>query len=70
MRRLRAGRATIVIAHDLLTVRDATRIAVLDEGRVADTGTHSEVLGRCALYRRLWHARAGDVVDLPVEAVS
>jgi ATP-binding cassette subfamily B protein len=70
MRRLMAGRATIVIAHDLLTVREATRIAVLDEGRVADTGTHAELLSRCALYRRLWEARGGDVADLPVEAVS
>jgi ABC-type multidrug transport system fused ATPase/permease subunit len=70
MRRLMAGRATIVIAHDLLTVREATRIAVLDDGRVVDTGTHAELLGRCPLYRRLWEARGGDVVDLPVEAVS
>jgi ATP-binding cassette subfamily B protein len=70
MRRLMAGRATIVIAHDLLTVREATRIAVLDARRVADSGTHAELLSRCALYRRLWEARGGDVVDLPVEAAS
>jgi ATP-binding cassette, subfamily B, bacterial len=70
MRRLMAGRATIVIAHDLLTVREATRIAVLDAGRVVDTGTHAELLGRCAPYRTLWEARGGEVVDLPVEAAS
>jgi ATP-binding cassette, subfamily B, bacterial len=70
LRRLMAGRATIVIAHDLLTVREATRIAVLDSGRLVDTGTHAELLGRCALYRRLWQARGGDVVDLPVGAAS
>jgi ABC-type multidrug transport system fused ATPase/permease subunit len=70
MRRLMAGRATIVIAHDLLTVRDATRIAVLDAGRVVDTGRHEELLGRCALYRELWAARGADVVALPVEAAS
>ncbi len=70
MRRLMAGRATIVIAHDLLTVREATRIAVLDAGRVVDTGTHAELLGRCPLYRTLWEARGGEVVDLPVEAAS
>jgi ABC-type multidrug transport system fused ATPase/permease subunit len=70
MRRLMSGRATIVIAHDLLTVRDATRIAVLDAGRVVDTGTHAELLGRCALYRTLWEARGAEVVELPVEAAS
>jgi len=70
MRRLMDGRTTIVIAHDLLTVREATRIAVLDAGRVVDTGTHAELLGRCPLYRTLWEARGGDVVDLPVEAAS
>jgi len=70
MRRLMDGRTTIVIAHDLLTVREATRIAVLDAGRVVDTGTHAELLGRCPLYRTLWEARGGDVVDLPLEAAS
>jgi ABC-type multidrug transport system fused ATPase/permease subunit len=70
LRRLMAGRATIVIAHDLLTVRDATRITVLDAGGVVDTGRHDELLGRCGLYRELWAARGGDVVRLPVEAAS
>jgi ATP-binding cassette subfamily B protein len=70
LRRLMAGRATIVIAHDLLTVREATRIAVLDAGSVVDTGRHDELLARCALYRELWAARGADVVELPVEAVS
>jgi ABC-type multidrug transport system fused ATPase/permease subunit len=70
LRRLMAGRATIVIAHDLLTVRDATRIAVLDGGRIVDTGRHDELLARCGLYRELWAARGGDVVALAVEAAS
>src|SRR4051795_7662783 len=70
LRRLMAGRATIVIAHDLLTVRDATRIAVLARGRVIDTGRHDELLARCGLYRGLWAARGAEVVTLPVEAAS
>jgi ATP-binding cassette subfamily B protein len=70
LRRLMAGRATIVIAHDLLTVREATRIAVLDGGRVLDTGTHTELLARSGLYRELWEALGGDVVPLAVEAAS
>jgi ATP-binding cassette subfamily B protein len=70
LRRLMAGRATIVIAHDLLTVREATRIVVLDGGRVVDTGRHDELLDRCGLYRELWAARGGDVVPLRAEAAS
>ena len=44
LRRLRAGRTTIVIAHRLSTVRDADRILVLDEGRIAAQGRHDELL--------------------------
>src|SRR5262249_16671 len=44
LRRLRAGRTTIVIAHRLSTVRDADRILVLDGGQIAAQGRHEELL--------------------------
>jgi ABC-type multidrug transport system fused ATPase/permease subunit len=46
LRRLRAGRTTIVIAHRLSTVRDADRILVLDGGQIAAQGRHDELLNR------------------------
>jgi len=49
----RRGRTVIAIAHRLSTVRSADRIAVMDQGALVDCGTHSELLGRCDLYRRL-----------------
>jgi ABC-type multidrug transport system fused ATPase/permease subunit len=53
LRRLRAGRTTIVIAHRLSTVRDADRILVLDEGRISAVGRHDELLKMSQLYRRM-----------------
>jgi ABC-type multidrug transport system fused ATPase/permease subunit len=53
LKRLRAGRTTIVIAHRLSTVRDADRILVLDGGRIAAVGRHDDLLKSSLLYRRM-----------------
>ncbi|MCX4594490.1 ABC transporter ATP-binding protein/permease [Streptomyces sp. NBC_01549] len=58
LRRLMAGRTTVVISHNLLTVRDATRIVVLDHGRVLETGTHDDLLGRGGTYAGLHRLHA------------
>nr|WP_202035131.1 ABC transporter ATP-binding protein [Streptomyces mexicanus] len=47
------GRTTLLIAHRRSTLGLADRIAVLDQGRLVDIGTHDELQERCALYRRL-----------------
>jgi ATP-binding cassette subfamily B protein len=48
-----AGRTTLVIAHRLATVLEATRIVVMDKGRVVETGTHASLVAAGGLYARL-----------------
>ncbi|MFJ4459747.1 ABC transporter ATP-binding protein [Streptomyces sp. NPDC088928] len=54
LRRLAEGRTTIVISHDLALAADADRILVLDEGRLVESGTHTQLLGRSGLYATLF----------------
>ncbi len=53
LRRVMAGRTTLLIAHRRSTLQLADKIAVLDEGRLVDLGTHAELSERCPLYRLL-----------------
>jgi ATP-binding cassette subfamily B protein len=53
LQKLMARRTSLVIAHRLSTVRDADNVAVIDGGRVIETGTHGQLMNSDGLYRRL-----------------
>ena len=54
------GRTTIMIAHRLSTIVAADQIVVLDEGRVAERGTHAQLLAAGGLYASLWARQAAE----------
>ncbi|RYE79895.1 MAG: ATP-binding cassette domain-containing protein, partial [Myxococcales bacterium] len=60
LRRLTESCTAIVVAHRLSTVRHAHRIWVLDAGRIAEAGTHDELLARDGAYAALWRVQTGE----------
>jgi ATP-binding cassette, subfamily B, bacterial len=65
--RLMVGRTSLMIAHRLSTVRSADMIIVVNRGRVAETGSHEELLTKGGLYYQLYQAQLGEIAEIEAE---
>lgn len=68
LERVMRGRTSLVIAHRLSTVLAADRIFVIDEGRVVDSGSHAELLGRGGLYAVLYRTQFAESMSTETAA--
>ena len=61
--KISTGRTTMIIAHRLSTIRNANRIIVLENGEIAESGTHDELVELNRVYSRLWAVQTGELVE-------
>ncbi|MBW4569127.1 MAG: ABC transporter ATP-binding protein/permease [Tolypothrix carrinoi HA7290-LM1] len=59
LERITVNRTTIAIAHRLSTIRNADRIYVMEYGKLVESGTHEELLGKNGIYTNLWRVQSG-----------
>jgi ATP-binding cassette subfamily B protein len=64
LERVMEGKTVMAIAHRLSTLREMDRIVVLDQGRIAESGSHKELLALGGLYAGYWERQSGGFLDL------
>jgi ATP-binding cassette subfamily B protein len=70
LQRIAHSKTTLVIAHRLSTIVHASSIYVLDEGRIAELGTHDELLAHGGLYAALWAVQTGQITRPAVRTAA
>ena len=70
LRKLTAGRTSILIAHRLQTIQEADRVLVLHHGKVEELGTHEELLAKQGLYYTLHTLQFQDVSDDEIDELQ
>jgi ATP-binding cassette subfamily B multidrug efflux pump len=62
------GKTVIAIAHRLSTIAAMDRLVVMDHGRIAEEGTHAQLIERGGLYAQLWARQSGGFIDVETDA--
>ncbi|RYF71278.1 MAG: hypothetical protein EOO29_30315, partial [Comamonadaceae bacterium] len=70
LQRLMQGRTTLIVAHRLSTIQHADRIVVMEQGRIAEQGSHAQLMTLDGLYARLQKHSTRGLIDAPVVAAS
>ncbi|HPU51560.1 MAG TPA: ATP-binding cassette domain-containing protein, partial [Burkholderiaceae bacterium] len=65
LKRVSAGRTTLVIAHRLSTIVDADQILVMQQGRIVERGGHDELLARGGVYSQMWTLQQTQEAEQP-----
>jgi ABC-type multidrug transport system fused ATPase/permease subunit len=68
LEKLSAGKTVVAIAHRLSTVLTSDLIVVMSQGKIADTGTHAELLQKSPAYRNLYEMQFGHGTTTTIEA--
>ncbi len=62
--RVMAGKTVLAIAHRLSTIAEMDRIIVMDQGHIAEMGSHAELLGKAGLYAKYWARQSGGFIGV------
>ena len=66
LNRIMHGKTTIAIAHRLSTLRNMDRIIVMENGRIAESGTHNSLLRKNGIYKKLWSMQTNGFIKSPL----
>jgi ATP-binding cassette subfamily B protein len=69
LRALMRGRTTFIIAHRVQSVMDADQILVLDEGRIVERGSHTDLMAQGGIYRQIYDLQARIETDAEEEMI-
>lgn len=65
-----AGKTVLAIAHRLSTIAEMDRIIVMDQGHIAEQGSHSDLLAKGGLYAKYWARQSGGFIGVDVKAAE